>query len=352
MSCPRVLEFPSPPPGKTGWPWTEESPAMPARMPNGEPWPRVSVVTPSYNQAQFIEETIRSVLLQGYPNLEYIIIDGGSTDGSLDIIHKYQPWLSYWISEPDRGQTHAVNKGWANATGEILAYINSDDCYQQGAVAAAVEGFCANPPAVMVYGSAIVVDETGKKLRAWEGKPFDLKVMLTVGSIVPQPATFFSGNILKKVSYLDEKWHMIMDYELCIRIGLQFPVVCLPVTLARFRDHSQSKTNMRFEATATELIHFLATFFPEQVPAKKMQAIKRETVSRIHYEWALAYLEQGRQQPSKALRQLLNSIVRYPFFAAKQPLDIAYILKEVLLSYFTAIRIRFTIQCSERHVLR
>jgi glycosyltransferase involved in cell wall biosynthesis len=342
VRCPTLSALPPPPPSKTGWPWTEESPQLQDTMPEGRPWPRVSVVTPSYNQTGFIEETIRSVLLQGYPDLEYIIIDGGSTDGSVEIIRRYAPWLAYWVSEPDRGQTHAINKGWARATGDILAYINTDDCYLPGAIVAAIEGFRACPEAGMVYSTAMIVDETGRELRFWEARPFDLKIMLTEGSIVPQPATFFAANALQRVGSVDEQWHMIMDYELCIRIGLQFPTVCIPKVMARFRDHSQSKTRTKFESTAIELMRFLNTFNPEQVPPQDLRAIKQVAFSRILYEWSHAYLAAGRQHAVRALRRLCESLLRHPLFALKRPLDTAYIVKEVVMYHVTRIQARFS----------
>src|SRR5882724_1025422 len=118
MHSPTLADLPPSTPVRTGWPWTVETPSLPPLRPDGTPWPRVSIVTPSYNQGQFIEEAIRSVLLQGYPDLEYIIIDGGSSDQSVEIIKKYEPWLAYWISARDKGQSQAINRGFARAKGD------------------------------------------------------------------------------------------------------------------------------------------------------------------------------------------------------------------------------------------
>jgi hypothetical protein len=332
VRCPTLEKLPPAPPGKTGWPWTEDSLQCPDTRPDGQPWPRVSVVTPSYNQGRFIEETIRSVLLQGYPDLEYLILDGGSTDDSVDIIRRYEPWLTYWVSEPDGGQTHAINKGWARATGEILAYINTDDCYLRDATSTVALEFCLDPHVAMVYGTASIVDETGRELSNWEARPFDLKTMLVSGSIVPQPATFFSKPIVTSLGYLNEKREMIMDYELCTRIGMHFPTVCLPRTLARFRTHGQSKTWLHFETTARELVDFVMSLRTDGMSGDDWNTIRDGTLSRVHYEWAMEYLARG-QQGSKALKQLLTSIRLHPRFALRRPMLTAHIVKQAVLGY-------------------
>jgi len=164
MHCPSLSELPQPPSGKDGWPWTGQSPSLPDKMPDGRPWPKISVVTPSYNQGNYIEETIRSVLLQSYPNLEYVIIDGGSTDNSVEIINKYEAWLTYWVSEKDRGQSHAINKGLKHATGDIFHWLNSDDQFTQGALEAAARAVRSEPDAVAWAGSCARVDPDGRIL--------------------------------------------------------------------------------------------------------------------------------------------------------------------------------------------
>jgi glycosyltransferase involved in cell wall biosynthesis len=302
---------------------------MPAHRSDGTPWPRISVVTPSFNQVQYVEETVRSVLLQGYPNLEYIVLDGGSTDGSLEIIRRYEPWLAALVSEPDRGQTDAINKGWRRATGEILAWINTDDVYCPDALARAGEAFGALPGAGMVYGSALVVDEAGRPLRTWEAHPFDFRRMLVEGSIVPQSSAFFAAAAIQAVGDLDEQWDAIMDYEFCLRVGLRFPARCIPEVLTRFRDHPGSKTRRRFDVMARELIRFVRGFETDAVDQHVLAGIRRQSLGRIHYEWAMACLSDGRHQGTEAQRQLRHSLRRSPGFALRRPQHSAYIVKEV-----------------------
>ena len=251
MRCPTLNELPPTPPGKTGWPWTEQSPQLPDTMPDpstsslrpcsgqagqAAPWPRVSIVTPSYNQGQFIEETIRSVLLQGYPDLEYIIIDGGSTDRSLEIIRKYEPWLAYWVSEPDRGQSHAINKGWKRATGEILAWLNSDDMYVPSTLAKVAEA-AARYPSELLYGLCEYFDERG--LVTVMGRPYNVLKSLydAHAAPIPQPAAFVRKRGLEKVGLLDIRLKQSMDKDLWQRLAAVGEVSFVPEIWARFRLH-------------------------------------------------------------------------------------------------------------------
>lgn len=203
--------------------------------------PLISIVTPSFNQARFLETTIRSVLEQDYPAIEYIIIDGGSTDGSLEIIRRYERRLAQWISEPDSGQAEAINKGLRLATGEIVAWLNSDDVYLPGALREAAEAFARNPGAGLVYGDGIMVDEDLHVLDFHRYRQLDLKELLAF-EVLLQPAAFMRRQALEAVGFLNQDYHLILDHELWVRIASRFPLVHVPRYWALERTHSQAKT--------------------------------------------------------------------------------------------------------------
>ena len=160
MSLLKNKDFPAPPKGKTGWPWTEET--DPAIYDTNIDWPKISIVTPSYNQGQFIEETLRSILLQNYPNIEYIIMDGGSTDETVAILKKYAPWITHWVSEQDRGQTHAINKGFKKVTGPITNWINSDDVFLPNAFFSVAQNF--DKQTDFLWGQCLYITHEGKEI--------------------------------------------------------------------------------------------------------------------------------------------------------------------------------------------
>ncbi len=245
MRCPTLAELPPPPAGKTGWPWTEETQQLPDTMPDGQLWPRISIVTPSYMQGHFIEETIRSVLLQGYPNLEYIIFDGGSKDDSVHVIQRYAGHLASWISEPDRGQSDAINKGWRSATGDIYAYINSDDVLLPGAVQRVAQAAMEHPQAGIIHGDWEWIDVRSGSLGFGRGREGNFSKLLRHGQIryVAQPASFYRAEPLRQVGFIDESLHFSMDYDLLLRLARVSPMIYVPSPLARFRLHTNAKVS-------------------------------------------------------------------------------------------------------------
>jgi len=204
--------------------------------------PLVSIVTPSFNQAYYLEKTICSVLEQNYPNLEYIIVDGGSTDGSVEIIKQYSDRIAWWVSEPDCGQTEAINKGFQHANGKIYAWLNSDDTYQPGAIREAVEFLQRNPQVVLVYGDAHYIDEKGMVIGDFPAAQTDLHRLRRGYVHIPQQASFFTAAGWKAVAPLDQSFYFAMDYDLWVRLAQIGPIVYHPRLWANFRLHQDAKT--------------------------------------------------------------------------------------------------------------
>ena len=243
MRCPTISELPPPPQGKKGWPWRQETPQLPDVMPNGEPWPKISIVTPSYNQGQFIEQTVRSVLLQGYPNLEYIIMDGGSTDISVEIIKKYGKWLAYWVSEPDKGQSNAINKGFNKASGEIYGWLNSDDYFLKNALGAVAMAHRDSPDAEAWCGGSLDVDIHGKKrMIVWPKRLEAEAIARWNRNSFGQPACLFSGKAWRKCGPLDEDLYYGMDFDLWLKIAKEFSFAKINELIAVDRVHKDAKT--------------------------------------------------------------------------------------------------------------
>ena len=203
---------------------------------------KVSIITPSFNQAAYLEATIRSVLDQTYPEIEYFIIDGGSSDGSLEVIKTYQDQLAGWVSEPDKGQTDAINKGFAMATGDIIAWINSDDTYLPHAVAQACAFLQENPGVGLVYGDANYIDQHGEVIGRFPAAQTSLPLLRRGYVHIPQQAAFFRKKHWDQVGPLDPDFFFAMDYDLWVRLAGITSICYVPETWANFRLHQDAKT--------------------------------------------------------------------------------------------------------------
>jgi glycosyltransferase involved in cell wall biosynthesis len=204
--------------------------------------PLVTIVIPSYNQVNFLEETIKSVLNQTYPNVEYIIMDGGSVDGSLEIIKKYAHKLAHWVSEKDRGQTDAINKGFSLAKGEVLGWLNSDDTLLPDAVAEAVAYLAVHPEIGLVYGGANYIDEKSKVIGRFPAAQTDLARLRRGYVHIPQQASFFRKLLWDQVGPLDPDFFFAMDYDLWVRLAALSELKYIPSVWANFRLHADAKT--------------------------------------------------------------------------------------------------------------
>ncbi|MBM4431594.1 MAG: glycosyltransferase [Chloroflexi bacterium] len=310
MRCPALSELPPPPPGRSGWPWTEESPQFLDTMSDGSPWPPVSIVTPSYNQGQFVEETIRSVLLQGYPNLEYIIMDGGSADGSVDIIRKYEPWLAYWVSERDSGQAQAINKGWRQSTGDVLAWMNSDDGYLPGALGLAVSWLASHPGTDVVFGACLRVDEGGDVIDQPVLPPFEYLAFVDgFNDYIPSGSTFIRRRVVERLGGLDESLRLVMDWDYWLRAGLVCSFGQTPEVLSVFRIYPQAKTWSREMAAVkgAEIVRIHENLFSRADLPAEVRALRRNVLSKA-YLAAVRYAQRG--EDTRSLRRYLWKAMR------------------------------------------
>ncbi len=235
---PSTSPLPPPPENRSGWPYDPPEPAEPLAE-----YPRISIVTPSYNQGRFIERTIRSVLQQGYPNLEYFVMDGGSNDETVSILKKYDTCLTGWTSERDAGQADAINKGWARATGDILAWINSDDWYCPGAFHAVARLFVANSACQWVHGEVLNI-RSGEVAKHYRPRPMTAASCLGRRDYsFHQPGMFWSAALVRKVGPLDPAMHCSFDHDLWSRMLLagEQPTL-LPQPVAFFQLHGESKS--------------------------------------------------------------------------------------------------------------
>jgi glycosyltransferase involved in cell wall biosynthesis len=202
--------------------------------------PLVSIVTPSYNQAAYLEQTLCSVLEQDYPNLEYLVVDGASNDGSVEIIKRYESRLAWWVSEKDHGQAEAINKGLARASGEYIAWLNSDDYYLPGAVNAAVQVLETRPELALVHGDVLAVDAAGKTTKVLRYTNGGLEGLMRF-NIIGQPSVFMRRSALERAGYLDLSYHYLLDHQLWLRVVQQGAMQYVPQQWSAARFHSQSK---------------------------------------------------------------------------------------------------------------
>lgn len=273
--------------------------------------PLVSIITPSYNQAAYLEQTIQSVLNQADVQLEYLVIDGASTDGSLEIIQRYASRLAGWASEPDSGQAEAINKGFARATGKYIAWLNSDDLYLPGAISKAVTLLEAHPQLGMVFGNAVSIDSQGSTLNQLIFGDWGLEELLGF-RIICQPAVFMRRSTLEQAGYLDPSYHFMLDHQLWLRMARLAPIQHIPETFAAARQHPGAKNVQQAAAFGDEALRILQ-WITEQPEFQAYYTAHRGRVTAGAYRLKARYLLDG-GQPGPALQAYFQAMRHHPGF--------------------------------------
>ena len=269
----------------------------------------VSIITPSFNQATFLEQTIRSVLEQDYPHIAYLVVDGASTDNSVEIIKKYESKLAWWVSEKDSGQADAINKGFTRATGEIISWLNSDDYYLAGTVSAAVKIFEEHPEVVLVYGNMLAVDEEGKTFNTLNYKQLTLEDLLCF-QIIGQPAVFMRRSALQSAGGLDPTFHFMLDHHLWIRIAQRGEILHVNQTWAAARYHAEAKNIAKaaeFGRDAFRILDWASTQPELALPLARVERRARASAYRVDARYLL---DGGR--PASALSAWMRALFIHP----------------------------------------
>ncbi len=255
--------------------------------------PLISIVTPSFNQVQFLEQTIRSVLDQHFSGLEYMVVDGGSNDGSVDIITKYAGELSWWVSEPDQGQGDAIRKGFARAKGKYLAWINSDDTYLPGSFKQAVAALEANPDWGLVYGDVLAVNEKDQKINLLTYQPYQLQELMQF-HIIGQPAVFLRREVYEQAGGISSAFHYLLDHHLWLRMAALQPIGYVPQTWAAARFHQAAKNTAMAAEFAGEALQ-IAGWLEQEAPFKQVMTAISDKVWAGSYRFGARYLSEGMQ---------------------------------------------------------
>jgi glycosyltransferase involved in cell wall biosynthesis len=272
----------------------------------------VSIITPSYNQAAFLDEAIQSVLGQEGVPVEYLIVDGGSTDGSVEIIRKYADRLAWWVSEQDAGQAEAINKGLQRAKGEIVAWLNSDDLYLPGTIARAVTAFEAHPETSLVFGDAVTIDPAGRQIGRLAFGDWGLDELMGF-RIICQPAVLMRRTILEQAGYLDPSYHYLLDHQLWLRIARLSPICHVPQVWAQARHHPGAKNVAQPEGFSRETLRLLAWMETQPDLASRLAANRRR-IEAGAYRLSARYLLDG-GKPGGALRDYGRALMRNPGYA-------------------------------------
>lgn len=245
---------------------------------------RITVVTPSYNQARFLEHTLRSVLAQAYPNLEYIVQDGASTDGTTEILSRYQKHLAHVASHPDRGQAHALNLGFARSSGDIMAYLNADDILLPGTLHYVAAFFQQHPEIDVVYGHRVVMDEQGREIGRWVLPPHDTQVLYWT-DYIPQETLFWRRQIWERVGGFDETLQFALDWDLILRFAqVGARVVRLPRFLGAFRVHTSQKTSSQWETLGRqEVVQLQRRYLGREVTSREVEKVIRPYLRRAFW---------------------------------------------------------------------